>query len=67
MSTKTSCASVTSITEWRGNVAEHAENGVGWSRVVRGHSRIEQGRAWSGRPWRGSTADSGCHKNRLER
>jgi len=45
MSTKTSCASVTSITEWRGNVAEHAENGgkLEWSGEGTFQKMLDQG------------------------
>ena len=41
--------------EWSGNGAELAENWVNGSG------------AWSGRPRSDNGAESGCHKNKLER
>jgi len=51
----TSRASLTSVT-W----AERSVSGVA-------ENRVSGSGAWSGRPRSGSGAESGCHKNRLER
>jgi len=55
--------------ERSGNGAEQAENRVSGNGAVSGHSRkcLSGSGAWSRRPRSGSGAESGCHKNRLER